>query len=137
MQISAFTLSLTVADVAASSAFLSDHFGFEIENSDPDGNYAALGRADAGAKIIFVRRGCEVLPPNQRDLHASGLILAFTTIDLEAQAARLRAAGVAITLPLMEEPWGERLFQVTDPNGIVVQLVEWVTPSAGVGEWTG
>ncbi|WP_433271540.1 hypothetical protein ACQPZF_12660 [Actinosynnema sp. CS-041913] len=24
-----------------------------------------------------------------------------------------------------EEPWGERLFQVTAPNGVVVQLVEW------------
>lgn len=39
----------------------------------------------------------------------------------------------------MEEPWGERLFQVTDPNGIVIQLVEWVAPAQGdaQGEWTG
>ncbi len=28
-------------------------------------------------------------------------------------------------MPLREEPWGEQLFQVTDPNGVVVQLVEW------------
>lgn len=27
-------------------------------------------------------------------------------------------------MPLREEPWGERLFQLTDPNGVVVQLVE-------------
>ncbi len=33
-------------------------------------------------------------------------------------------------MPLREEPWGERLFQVTDPNGVIVQFVEWVTPSA-------
>jgi uncharacterized glyoxalase superfamily protein PhnB len=32
-------------------------------------------------------------------------------------------------MPLREEPWGERLFQVIDPNGIVVQFVEWVTPA--------
>lgn len=36
--------------------------------------------------------------------------------------------GAPITMPLREEPWGERLFQLTDPNGVVVQLVEWVTP---------
>jgi uncharacterized glyoxalase superfamily protein PhnB len=30
---------------------------------------------------------------------------------------------------LREEPWGERLFQVQDPNGVVIQFVEWVTPS--------
>jgi uncharacterized glyoxalase superfamily protein PhnB len=24
------------------------------------------------------------------------------------------------------EPWGERYFQVTDPNGVVIQLVQWM-----------
>jgi uncharacterized glyoxalase superfamily protein PhnB len=32
-------------------------------------------------------------------------------------------------MPLREEPWGERLVQVTDPNGVIVQFVEWVAPS--------
>jgi len=39
---------------------------------------------------------------------------------------------VAITMALREEEWGERLFQVTDPNGVVVQLVQWGTPVGGV-----
>ncbi|HEX8464103.1 MAG TPA: VOC family protein [Abditibacterium sp.] len=137
MQISAATVSLTVADVSTSSAFLSSHFGFQIEGADPDGNYASLSREDVGMKIIFLRRGCEVLPENQRFQSASGLILAFTTTGLESEIARLESAGVEITLPLMEEPWGEKLFQVTDPNGVVIQLVEWVTPSGGAGDWTG
>jgi uncharacterized glyoxalase superfamily protein PhnB len=25
------------------------------------------------------------------------------------------------------EPWDERFFQVTDPNGVVLQLVQWIT----------
>jgi hypothetical protein len=33
---------------------------------------------------------------------------------------------VAITTPLETEPWGERYFQVTDPNGVVVQFVQWM-----------
>ena len=36
-------------------------------------------------------------------------------------------SGVEITTPLQTEPWGERFLQVTDPNGIVIQLVQWVT----------
>ncbi|MFI0420946.1 hypothetical protein [Spongiactinospora sp. 9N601] len=36
---------------------------------------------------------------------------------------------MAITMPLRVDPWGERLFQVTDPNGVVIQLVDWVTPA--------
>jgi uncharacterized glyoxalase superfamily protein PhnB len=33
---------------------------------------------------------------------------------------------VPITLPLRTEEWGERLFQVKDPNGVTVELVDWV-----------
>jgi len=32
---------------------------------------------------------------------------------------------VAITMPLTEEKWGERAFQVRDPNGVIVQLLDW------------
>ena len=46
--------------------------------------------------------------------------------DVDAECARLEAEGVAITTPLETEPWGERFFQVTDPNGVVVQFVQWV-----------
>ncbi|MEU1574459.1 VOC family protein [Streptomyces collinus] len=84
-----------------------------------------------GSKITTGIRSAPVghplLPPDQRDRHAGGLILAFTDTGLEAEEKRLRSEGVDITMPLREEPWGERLFQVTDPNGVVVQLVEWIT----------
>ena len=77
-----------------------------------------------------LRRGTEVLPTEQRDRHAGGLILAFTLDSgIAREEDRLRAAGVDITLPLREEPWGERLFQITDPNGVIVQFVEWAAPT--------
>ncbi|MEU4511300.1 VOC family protein [Nonomuraea wenchangensis] len=44
------------------------------------------------------------------------------------QEKRLRDAGVQITVPLRQEPWGEALFQVTDPNGVIVQFVERAAP---------
>jgi uncharacterized glyoxalase superfamily protein PhnB len=79
--------------------------------------------------IVLLRRGIEVLPADQRDRHAGGLTLAFTLTGLEAEEKRMRAEGVEITMPLREEPWGERLFQVTDPNGLIIQFVECVTPA--------
>jgi len=69
-------------------------------------------------------------PEDQRHQPASGVLLAFTASDLDVELARLQDEGVVITLPLREEEWGERLFQVEDPNGVVVELVEW---SAGSG----
>ncbi|MFI8084165.1 VOC family protein [Kitasatospora sp. NPDC086009] len=124
MQITGAAVSLTVEDVTASADFLQQHFGF-AEQMAADG-FASLGRPDSGMNVVYLRRGLDVLPEGFRDQHAAGLILAFTVADVAAEEARLRAAGVEITMPLRDEPWGERLFQVTDPNGVVIQLVEWV-----------
>ncbi|WP_418606005.1 VOC family protein [Georgenia sp. SUBG003] len=71
------------------------------------------------------------LPDDQRDVHAQGQILAFVVDDLEAELARLQGEGVEITMPLTAEEWGERAFQVRDPNGVIVQLVDWNGPTAG------
>ena len=46
--------------------------------------------------------------------------------DIDGEYARLQAEGVPITTQIETESWGERFFQVTDPNGVVIQLVEWV-----------
>ncbi|MET7853965.1 VOC family protein [Streptomyces avermitilis] len=125
MQITASTVSLTVADVATSQAFLTAHLGYTVQAA-ADG-FASLTRADA-VDIVLLARGTQVLPPEQRDRHADGLILAFTLAGgLQDQEKRLRDAGVEITMPLREEPWGERLFQITDPNGVIIQFVEWAT----------
>ncbi|MGP8304171.1 VOC family protein [Streptomyces inhibens] len=127
MNVSVSTLSLTVADVDASRDFLTTHLGYQVAMAD-DG-FASLTRDDAAVDIVLLRRGIEVLPDEQRDQQAAGLILALTVTDLEAEEARLRGEGAPITMPLREEPWGERLFQMTDPNGVVIQLVEWATPT--------
>ncbi|MEU6938207.1 VOC family protein [Streptomyces rubiginosohelvolus] len=131
MQITASTASLTVDDVAASQRFFTTHLGY-TEQAAAEG-FTSLTRDDAAMDIVLLARGTGVLPADQRDQRASGLILAFTTTGLEAEEKRLRSEGVDITMPLREEPWGERLFQVTDPNGVIVQFVEWVTPSAPEG----
>jgi uncharacterized glyoxalase superfamily protein PhnB len=123
VQITASAVSLNVEDVAASSAFLTEHFGFrQVMAAD---GFASLTREDTAMHVVFLRRGLVTLPDDQRDRHATGLILAFTVEDLEGELARLRAEGVAITMPLTVEEWGERAFQVTDPNGVIVQLMDW------------
>jgi uncharacterized glyoxalase superfamily protein PhnB len=129
VQITASAVSLNVDDVPASSAFLVEHFGFS-EDMAADG-FASLSRPDAGMSVVFLRRGMPTLPADQRDDHAGGLILAFVVTDLEGELARLQAEGVRITMPLTEEEWGERAFQVRDPNGVIVQLVDWKGAGAG------
>lgn len=123
MKITSTAVSLNVDDVPASSAFLIEHFGFRTEMAAE--GFASLTRDDAGTNVVFLRRGLATLPADQRDEHARGLILAFVVDDLEGELARLQAEGVAITMPLTAEEWGERAFQVRDPNGVIIQLVDW------------
>lgn len=129
MKITSTAVSLNVDDVPAASAFLVEHFGF-AEQMSADG-FSSLAREDAGANVIFLRRGLATLPADQRDVHAQGLILAFVVEDLEAELGRLQAEGVEITMPLTVEEWGERAFQVREPNGVIIQLVDWSGPAQG------
>ena len=71
MQITASAVSLNVADVPASAAFLISHFGFRQEMA-ADG-FVSLAREDAGMNVVFLRRGLPLLPDDQRDTHAARL----------------------------------------------------------------
>ncbi len=126
MKITSSAVSLNVADEQASAAFLRDHFGFAEEMS-ADG-FVSLSRQDAGFNVIYLRTGLATFKPASMAGHgADGLLLVFVVDDVDAEADRLASAGVAFTTPIETEPWGERYFQVTDPNGVVIQLVQWMT----------
>ncbi|MER7585823.1 VOC family protein [Kitasatospora sp. NPDC097691] len=124
MQITKTAVSLTVEDVTASAAFLQRHFGY-AEEMAADG-FVSLAHPGGGVNVVYLRRGLEVLPEDQRHRTADGVILAFVVEDITAEERRLKEEGVVITLALREEPWGEKLFQVADPNGVLIELVEWV-----------
>jgi catechol 2,3-dioxygenase-like lactoylglutathione lyase family enzyme len=126
LKISATAVSLNVDDVEASTSFLQRHFGFE-EAMAADG-FASLSRDDAGFNLVFLRTGLPTFKPARlQGRRADGLLVVFVVEDIEAEYERLQSEGVEITTPLETEPWGERFFQVTDPNGVTYQIVQWVS----------
>lgn len=131
MTISSLSVSLTVDNVSTSSNFLIQHFGFK-EKIAAEG-FASLTHETSGINVIYMQKGIQVLPEFLRNITVAGTILAFVTTDLEAEEERLRLAGVPISLPLQTEAWGEKLFMVTDPNGVVIELVEWINQGEGNG----
>ena len=46
--------------------------------------------------------------------------------DVDGVFRAVRDAGAQVVTKPETEPWGERYFQIEDPNGIIVQFVEWV-----------
>ena len=128
MHITSTAISLNVADVEASAAFAA-LLGF-TEAMAADG-FVSLEHPSAGVNVVFLRTGLSTFKPAEIAGDAGqGTLLAFVVDDLDAEFARIAASGARVVTPPETEPWGERYCQFTDPNGLVWQLVQWVTPPA-------
>ena len=60
----------------------------------------------------------------------TGLILNFEVEDVDAEYARLQQAGLPIHLELRSEDWGQRHFITADPNGVLIDMIQLIPPSA-------
>jgi lactoylglutathione lyase len=76
--------------------------------------FALLPRSELPALI-----GCHA--PRDPASWPRGEIALFVE-DVDAEHARLRAAGVAVLAPPTDRPWGERTLHVADADGNVVEL---------------
>jgi catechol 2,3-dioxygenase-like lactoylglutathione lyase family enzyme len=59
-----------------------------------------------------------------------GIILNFEVEDVDAEYKRLRAAGLPMHLELKSEDWGQRHFITSDPNGMLIDVIQLIPPSA-------
>lgn len=126
MKITASAISLNVDDVTASATFIKQHFGF-CEQMSAEG-FVSLSKQDVAFNVIFLKTGLESFKPtHMRGHQVDGLLIVFVVDDIDGEYVRLQAQGVPIITPIETEPWGERFFQVTDSNGVIIQLVQWVT----------
>lgn len=125
MKVTASAVSLTVADPEASARFLEETFEFRREMA-ADG-FVSLTRPDVGFNLIYLRAGLPTFKPRDRAAStADGILVVLVVDDIDAEYERLTTAGTTILTPIETEDWGERYFQVEDPNGVIVQLVQWV-----------
>ncbi len=130
MKITASALSLNVKDERASAQFLQQYFGF-AEAMAAEG-FVSLSHPDLGYNVIFLRSGLSSLQPERlKSEDAQGLILAFVGEDIDTEYARLQAENAPIITPIQTEPWGERFFQLEDPNGVILQWVQWMSDVGG------
>jgi lactoylglutathione lyase len=65
-----------------------------------------------------------------RSSRGSGAELLFLVEDVDAEANRLRAAGVRILSGPLDRSWGHRTVHVEDPDGHVVELAREIPRSS-------
>ncbi|GAA6525549.1 VOC family protein [Intrasporangium sp. DVR] len=127
MNITGSAISLNVDDVSASAEWAKAYLGFTEEMSAE--GFCSLRHPEAGFNLIYLATGLPTFKPASAAGHAAGLLVVFTVDDVDADYARLRERGVTVVTPIETEPWGERYFQMSDPNGLTYQLVQWVEPT--------
>lgn len=131
MNITASAISLNVPDVEASARWAEQHLGFTVAMAAE--GFRSLTRPDAGINLIYLRTGLPTFKPQAQAASASGLLVVFTVDGIDDEYLRLQDEGVDIVTPIETEPWGERYFQMSDPNGVIYQLVQWMTASHDQG----
>lgn len=124
-RISNYTVSLNVDDPNASAEFLGTHFEFERQ-MDLDG-VISLAVPGSDFSVCFLRTGLESFQPASQAMSARGLLLVLTVEDIEDRYRAITDAGVDVITPIQTEPWLQRFFQVNDPNGVTIEVTQWVT----------
>ncbi|GIG70371.1 VOC family protein [Phytomonospora endophytica] len=127
MRFSLMGTALMSDDPAGAARWFTEHFGFQV--GIDIGWYVNTQHPDHPAMALdFVDRAHDSLPEALRGRLVEGTLLGFVVEDVDAEERRLRTAGVDIVLPLATEPWGQRRFQLRGPDGVVVEVLQMVTP---------
>jgi catechol 2,3-dioxygenase-like lactoylglutathione lyase family enzyme len=112
-----------VKDITVSRRFYEDLLDQKVAmdmglNLSFEGGFA-LWQADHAYQMIFNAPVSDTSP-----LGRGNFEFCFETDDLDAVCARLTEAGVPFVCPPHEQPWGQRVFHVYDPDGHLVEVGE-------------
>ena len=120
---------LMTDNVAATATFYEKHFRFRpLFSSDW---YIHLQSAeDPSVNLAILDKDHDTIPAPLRGPTASGLLLNFEVDDPDAVHAAAIAAGLPILLPLRDEAFGQRHFITADPNGVMIDVIKPIPPSA-------
>jgi catechol 2,3-dioxygenase-like lactoylglutathione lyase family enzyme len=113
-------------DVETSSAFYVDHFGFEVVFTTDW--YVSLRRD--GFELALLRYDHPTIPAGSR-VPVAGLLLNVEVDDARSAHRRLvEQAGLDVRLDLRDEAFGQRHFIVSAPDGVLVDVIEIIEPTA-------
>ncbi|WP_394832246.1 VOC family protein [Pendulispora rubella] len=127
MKITSYYPVVLTDDVAKTATFYVTHFGFEplFESAW----YVHLRSTfAANVNLGIVQYDHETVPPEGRV--KSALLLNFEVDDPDEVYARVEQAGLPILRTLRDEPFGQRHFITADPNGVMIDVIKPIPPSA-------
>lgn len=104
--------------------------GFEVVF---EASWFVLLAAD-GATLAFMHPDHPSSPPGPETFSGKGMCLELQVEDAAAAHAEAVAAGLPVTLALVQEPFGQKRFGFHDPSGLWVDVVEQTESAEGFWE---
>ncbi|MFI0420274.1 VOC family protein [Spongiactinospora sp. 9N601] len=129
MRLTGFYPVICTRAITESRDFYTGLFGFE-PTFEADW-YVSLRRpGDPAYELALLDHTHPTIPEGHRR-PAQGLLLNFEVVDVDAEWERLViGAGLEPKLPLRSEDFGQRHFIVADPDGVLIDVITPIPPSA-------
>lgn len=99
-------------------------FGVVFENEF----YLLMHSPNHQAEISFLLPNHPTQQPIFQKAYKQGMYITIEVDDVDAFYKKLKEKGVAITIDIRNEPWGDRHFAITDPNGVGIDIVTYSQP---------
>lgn len=128
MKISSYYPVIMTGDVAGTAAFYQAHFGF-VALFAADWYVHLQSAQDPSVNLAILDGAHSTIPESGRG-SVGGLLLNFEVEDVDAVHDRFLAAGLPILLSLRDEAFGQRHFITADPNGVLLDIIKPIAPSA-------
>lgn len=116
-------------DVAGTAEFYVSHLRFK-PLFESDWYVHLQSREDKCVNLGIVRADHETIPEPARGKVSQGLLINFEVEDPDAVHERIVAAGLPILHSLRDEAFGQRHFIFADPNGVLIDVIKPIEPSA-------
>ncbi|GED33542.1 VOC family protein [Brevibacillus centrosporus] len=129
MQISSSYPVILTEQVADSSRFYTDYFGFAP--AFESGWYVSLknDQTEHSFELAILDASHATIPDGYRKT-TQGLILNFEVDNVDAEYERLIVqSGLPLHLDIRDEAFGQRHFITSDPNGVLIDVITVIPPS--------
>jgi len=115
--------------VAATSAFYIEHFGFQ-KVFEADWYVSLKMSGSSTAYELAVLDATHPTIPAAYRTQVKGLILNFEVEDVDAEYERLiQKRKLPLELDIRDEDFGQRHFITSDPNGVLIDIIKVIPPT--------
>ncbi len=127
MKCTSFYPVIMTDKVSETARFYIENFRF-VPKFESDWYVHLQSSEDEKVNLAILQGDHETVPEPARGA-ISGLLLNFEVEDVDGDFERARANDLPILLSLKDEPFGQRHFITSDPNGILIDVIMPIPPS--------